>query len=130
MTEGPRWIPQKVVLAIHKDQIEQFGGIHSVRDIGLLESALSRPQNLLNYKPDTSIFDLAASYGFGIARNHPFIDGNKRTAFQVMYVFLRMNGYRIITTEQDVVITILELASGKLNEEELSIWLSKNTKRT
>lgn len=129
MNEKPRWISKKAILAIHKDQIEQFGGSFVMRDMGLLESAISRPQNLHHYRPEANIFEIAASYGFGIAKNHPFVDGNKRTAFQAMYVFLRMNGYKITASEQGVVKTILMLASGKFEESELSKWLSENTEK-
>lgn len=125
--EEPRWVPEGVVHAIHSDQIKQHGGTHGIRDQGLLESALSRPQHRWGYDQEADLADLAASYGFGLARNHPYFDGNKRVAFQVMYVFLGLNGYRIIARETEVVDTILNLASGSLSEDELAVWLRQHT---
>jgi death on curing protein len=125
--EEPRWFQMSLVNVIHDDQIRQHGGSHGIRDQGLLESALSRPLNRWNYEPDVDVADLAASYGFGLARNHPYFDGNKRVAFQVMYVFLGLNGHRIIARETEVVITILKLASGELTEDELATWLRQHT---
>jgi death-on-curing protein len=125
----PRWLSLTVALAIHSDQIKEHGGSLGLRDRGLLESALARPLNLLNYQPDSDVFALAASYGFGIARNHPFVDGNKRVAFQAMYVFLGLNGWRIESDEPEVVRMMLALASGNLEEGELGAWLREHTVR-
>jgi death-on-curing protein len=123
----PRWISRSVVLAIHADQVAQHGGSLGLRDEGLLESALERPKNRFHYEPDSDLAALAAAYGFGVARNHPFIDGNKRVAFQLMYVFLGLNRLTISATEPDVVALMLELASGNLSEAELAEWLRANT---
>ena len=123
----PRWVSRSVVLAIHGDQVAQHGGSLGLRDEGLLESALERPKNRLHYEPDSDLAALAAAYGFGVTRNHPFIDGNKRVAFQLMYVFLGLNRLTISATEPDVVALMLELASGNLSEDELSDWLRANT---
>jgi death-on-curing protein len=123
----PRWLSLTVVLAIHSDQIREHGGSLGVRDKGLLESALARPRNLVNYQPQSDVLALAASYGFGIAKNHPFIDGNKRVAFQVMYTFLGLNGFTISATEPEAVEVMLALASGAIGESEVEVWLRGHT---
>jgi len=119
----PRWLAPVHVLAIHSDQIQAHGGAVGLRDRGLLESALERPRNRFRYEPDSDLSALAAAYGFGIARDHPFLDGNKRVAFQAMYLFLGLNGFRIDVAEEEVVATILALASGELDEASLAAWL-------
>lgn len=111
---------------MHEEQIREHGGSHGVRDAGLMESALARPQQLFNYEKRADIFALAAAYGYGIAKNHPFVDGNKRTAFQCMYVFLGLNDIEITATEEDTVLTILRLAEGNLSEADLAAWLKAN----
>lgn len=125
----PRWLSLTVVLAIHSDQIREHGGSLGLRDRGLLESALARPLNLLKYEPDSDLAALASSYGFGIARNHPFVDGNKRVAFQAMYVFLGLNGNRIVSDEPEVVRSMLALASGEIDESALADWLRGHISR-
>jgi death on curing protein len=122
-----RWLSLTVVLAIHSDQIREHGGSLGLRDRGLLESALARPMNLHQYEADSDLCALAASYGFGIARNHPFVDGNKRVAFQAMYVFLGLNGLRIRSDEPEVVRMMLSLAVGELDERGLGEWLRTHT---
>lgn len=122
MTE-PRWLALVHILAVHSDQIQAHGGSLGLRDRGLLESALERPLNRFHYELTSDVPSLAASYGFGIAKNHPFVDGNKRVAFQAMYLFLGLNGLRIDASEEEVVATILSLASGDLNEPGLAAWL-------
>src|SRR5690606_21878543 len=117
----------QAVVAIHSDQIREHGGSLGVRDKGLLESALDRPRNRCNYESDSDLMALAAAYGFGIAKNHPFVDGNKRVAFQAMYVFLGINGVTITADEEEVVRLVLALASGELSESELGVWLRNNT---
>ncbi len=120
-----KWIIESVVHAIHDEQISEHGGASGTRDLGLLQSALAKPQNLLAYdKPDIS--ELAASYAYGIARNHPFNDGNKRTAFVVMELFLILNGYELLADDQTCVLTMLDLAAGELSEEELASWIKKH----
>jgi death-on-curing protein len=105
------------------------GGAPGVRDEGLLESALARPQQLFAYgKPD--IFAMAAGYAVGIARNHPFIDGNKRGAFMAAYIFLGRNGYAITADEADVAVTFEQIAAGSLTEDALAEWLRRNSKRS
>jgi len=123
----PRWLTSSVVLGIHADQVSKHGGSGGLRDRGLLESALDRPRNRHHYEPDSDLAELAASYGFGIARNHPFIDGNKRVAFQAMYVFLGLNGLRIESREEEVVSLMLSVASGDTDEAQLASWLRENT---
>lgn len=123
----PRWLSAVVVLAIHSDQIKAHGGSLGLRDRGLLESALDRPRNRHYYEPDSNLWALAASYGFGIAKNHPFVDGNKRVAFQAMYLFLGLNGLRVDALEEEVVPLVLTLAAGEIDEVELSSWLRDHT---
>ena len=120
------WIDVAVIYAVHNQQLAEHGGSAGVRDAGLLESALARPQNLVAYgEPD--VHDLAAAYGHGIARNHPFIDGNKRTAFVAVELFLSLNGFTLAATDVDCVITMLALAAGELSEEAFARWLRANT---
>jgi death-on-curing protein len=117
-----RWIGEKSVLAMHDQQIAEHGGLGGVRDLPLLQSAMARPQNLAAYgNPD--IADLAASYAIGIARNHAFLDGNKRTAWVVAETFLLKNGYELTASDRDGVATMLAVADGSLSEPELALWL-------
>ena len=104
----------------------EHGGPVGIRDRGLLESALFRPQNLIGYG-DPDLAALAAAYGFGLARNHPFIDGNKRTAFTVMELFLALNGQELIADDPSCIVTILKLAEGSLTETEFADWIRANT---
>jgi death-on-curing protein len=122
----PRWLALVHVLAIHSDQIKTHGGSAGLRDRGLLESALERPKNQLHYGSDPDLPALAAAYGFGLANNHPFVDGNKRVAFQAMYLFLGLNGLRIDAPEVAVVSLILSLAAGELSETELADWVRQH----
>lgn len=120
------WIKMDRLLAIHQRQIAEHGGGDGVRDIGLLESALARPQNIAVYEPEADISRLAASYAFGIINNHPFIDGNKRTGYIVMELYLLKNGFQLIATPADKYITILKLAEGNLTEDDLAAWLREH----
>ncbi len=122
MTE-PVWIDLAVVLAIHDAQLAEHGGQPRVRDQGLLESAMARPQNLFAYGED-SIARVAASYAFGISRNHPFLDGNKRTSLVVAELFLDLNGFELVATDAQCVTTFLQLAAGDLTEEQLAEWIA------
>ncbi|GAB4440217.1 MAG: type II toxin-antitoxin system death-on-curing family toxin [Turneriella sp.] len=122
----PLWLERKAVLTIHEAQIREHGGGYGVRDEGLLESALARPIQLFNYGENPDLFQLAAAYGFGVAKNHPFVDGNKRTAFQCMFVFLYVNNIEINATEVDAVITMLGAADGSIGEKQLADWLRVN----
>ena len=110
-----------VAMAAHEEQLAEHGGARGVRDGGMLESAMARPQNLVAYgDPDAA--DLAAAYAFGIARNHPFVDGNKRTAAVVSETFLVLNGYALDCGDVDLVVTFLSLAAGELSAETLAEW--------
>jgi death-on-curing protein len=118
----PVWVEESVVIAIHRRQLAEHGGIDGIRDKGLLESALFRPKNKLNYENPT-IFELAAAYGYGIAKNHPFVDGNKRTSYVVMRTFLKLNGYDIQASEMEKYETWMYLASSQINEVQLADWI-------
>ena len=116
------WLNSAVVIAVHEAQLAEHGGGAGVRDQNLLASALSRPQNLAAYgNPDVS--DLAAAYGFGISRNHAFIDGNKRTGFVAAVMFLRLNGYNLIADDASKVLTMLAVAAGDISEAEFAAWI-------
>lgn len=119
------WLDVRDAIAFHAEQIAQFGGQPGIRDQGLLESAMHRPRNRAAYGKPT-LFDLAASYAFGIARNHPFIDGNKRTALVCCFTFLELNGRTVAAPEADAVVTFMELAAGKLSEDALAAWLERH----
>jgi death-on-curing protein len=121
-----KWVAKPVVLAIHEQQIAEHGGTQGVRDLGLLESALARPQNLAAYgEPDVAA--MAAAYAFGIARNHPFLDGYKRTSYVVTRVFLTLNGLNVTADGTTRLQVWLTLGAGNLTEEELAEWLRSNT---
>jgi len=117
-----RWIQREALLRLHAMSLVQFGGLAGLRDGGLLDSALSRPEQLANYAtPDVA--DIAAAYAFGLAKNHPFIDGNKRAAFLSLGLSLRLNGYRLTASQPEATQTILMLAAGNLSEEALATWV-------
>lgn len=121
------WILEETVYAIHSRQIAEHGGLDGIRDKGLLLSALARPQNLFAYSEESPhISALAASYAYGVAKNHPFIDGNKRTAFVLMRTFLLLNNYDIEATQEEKYLTFLKLAEGDLSEDELTNWIQRN----
>ena len=117
----PTWLDSKFALAVHDRQLSEHGGITGVRDAGLLESALARPVNRWSYGEDELVV-LAAAYGFGLARNHPFLDGNKRTAWVVARSFLRLNGIKIHFKQEDAIATVQALAAGELTEADLADW--------
>ena len=117
-----RWLREDVLLAAHAEQLSEHGGLAGIRDPGGLASAIARPENLAHDgEPDVS--DLAAAYAFGLARNHPFIDGNKRTAFVAVELFLVLNGHELMASDADCVITMLGLAAGDLSEAAYAEWL-------
>ena len=122
----PVWVELDVVLAIHDEQLAEHGGQPGVRDPGLLESALGRPRNQFAYG-EPSITRLAASYAFGISRNHPFLDGNKRTSLVVAELFLELNGYELIASDVQCITTFLQLAAGELTEDQLAEWITANS---
>jgi death-on-curing protein len=124
MEVEPIWIEPSVVEAIHEDQLAAHGGQEGIRDRGMLESALARPRNLWAYsQPRPDLAQLAASYVFGIVKNHPFIDGNKRTAFVACRLFLKRNRFELLATSEEKYLTFLSLAAGELSEEQLADWL-------
>jgi death on curing protein len=123
----PKWLRKDTILAVHRKTLHEQGGLPGVRDEGLLESALARPLNIYEYNDNPGLFDLAAAYGFGIASNHPFMDGNKRVAFYASVGFLRINGIYLIATEADAAVTFLNLAAGEIDEETLAKWLFENS---
>src|SRR5688572_17856275 len=115
------WVATEVALAAHAEQLAEHGGAEGVRDAGALESAMARPRNLFEYgDPDAAA--LAAAYAFGIARNHPFADGNKRTAAVVSETVRALNGYSLTASDAELVVAFLALAAGELSEEELADW--------
>ena len=121
MTQDWIWVAIEVAQAAHLEQLAEHGGASGVRDTRLLESAMARPQNLVAYgEPDAA--ELAAAYAFGIARNHPFADGNKRTAAVVSETFLVLNGYELEASDAELVVAFLALAAGELSEEEMADW--------
>lgn len=123
----PIWILPEVVIAIHHRQVAEHGGASGIRDAGLLESALHKPKNLYAYEnPKLDLAALAASYAYGIARNHPFIDGNKRVAFVVCRLFLKLNGTDISVAPEDKYNTFIKLAAGELPEEKLANWIRQH----
>jgi death on curing protein len=123
----PIWLEHQDCLAIHEMMLAQYGGLAGVRDAGLLESALAKPQNLFAYGSPT-LAELGASYAAGIILNHPFIDGNKRTGFMLAATFLELNGLVFTATEESVVEMTLGLASGKLKQVDYAEWLTNNSR--
>jgi death on curing protein len=128
MSQDWIWLDPNVIIAIHTEQLAEHGGGTGVRDAGLLDSALARPQNTAAYG-DPDVFELAAAYAFGIARNHPFVDGNKRTAYVAAELFLLLNGWELIATDADSVLTFLALAAGDLSEAALADWLRASSRK-
>jgi death-on-curing protein len=121
--DEPVWLSREEVAYLHDSSIRQFGGSPGVRDEGLIASAIARPTNLWSYEPDADLAALAAAYAFGLAKNHGFIDGNKRIGFLAMGVFLYVNGWRLEAAEPEAVVVMVELASGRRSEQELAAWL-------
>jgi len=120
------WVLDEVVLALHDEQLAAHGGLAGIRDRGAVESALARPRNLAACEACDDIARLAAAYAYGIARNHGFADGNKRTALVTADLFLMLNGYELVSSPVENVLTILSLAEGSLSEEELTSWIRQN----
>lgn len=126
----PRWLSRLIVDAIHTEQLREHGGLPGTRGESVLESALSRAPNGWHYGRTTDIPSLAAAYGFGLIRNHPYLDGNKRIGFLAMATFLGINGYELDATDADVISEVLALAEGRVSEEELIDWIrTHSTKR-
>jgi death on curing protein len=124
----PVWVLTETVVALHEQLLAAFGGSGGVRDVGLLHSAMARPENRLAYGKPT-LFDLGACYAFGLVKNHPFIDGNKRLGFAVAVVFLELNGYRFDATQADATVRTLALAAGDMSEHSFADWLAANSRR-
>lgn len=124
----PRWLTRDMVVALHEESMALFGGLAGIRDEGLLDSALARPRNILAYEPDADLCRLAAALGYGLARNHPFLDGNKRITVITVAVFLALNGRRFDPDEVDEVRAVLSLAAGNLDEPAFADWVAANTR--
>lgn len=129
MTVKRKWVREDVVLAIHDTQISEHGGRPGIRDLGLVQSALSRPVNIAHYGK-SSIAEIAAAHAYGLAKNHGFVDGNKRTAYVVALVFLLDNGYEFLGEDTESVIVMVAVACGALSEKELARWFSRNIRRS
>jgi death-on-curing protein len=121
----PVWVAREAVLAVHEQMLAEFGGDSGVRDAGLLESALARAENKFAYEAPT-LFEMAAAYAYGIVKNHPFVDGNKRTGFMAAVMFLERNGSGFRAGEVDAVVRTLGLAAGELTEADYAVWLAEN----
>ena len=117
------WVDSKTLKLLHDESLTIFGGSRGIRDEALFESAMARPQNLIAYNPDADIADLAASYGYGLAKNHAFIDGNKRVAFLAVGIFLGTNGYKLLASQIEAIQAVLGVASGELSEENFATWI-------
>jgi death-on-curing protein len=124
----PAWLLRDMVVVLHEQLIATFGGSAGIRDEGLLDSALARPENRLAYGKPT-IFELAAAYAFGLIKNHPFVDGNKRIAFAAAVVFLETNGYIFEAAEADAVLRTFALAASEMTESDYAHWIKKNSRR-
>ena len=124
-----RWIDKRLLLLLHDESLSMHGGASGMRDEGLVDSALARPLNIVAYgEPDVA--DLAAACGVGLAKNHPYIDGNKRTAFLAVGLFLRLNGQRLVASQTDATLTMLQVAGSELSEPAFADWLRKNMAAT
>lgn len=120
------WIPLPIIIAVHDEQLAEHGGLRGIRDQSLLESALARPEQLAAYStPDAAA--LAAAYGYGIARNHPFADGNKRSAFVATLLFLRLNGHNLAANDADKVLVMLDVAAGNISEDAFADWIRRHS---
>ena len=125
MTNEPKWLDVEAVLVMHAEQVAEHGGAGGVRDMGLLDSALARPRNAWSYG-EGDLIALAALYAAAIVRNHPFVDGNKRTGFLAAYSFLYVNGLEIVADEAEVVVQCLSLAASEIDNAEFAAWLREN----
>jgi death-on-curing protein len=126
MAAEPRWLPRVVLDAVHLDQLRAHGGLAGVRDENALESALARAPQKWHYNPKVRFPELVAAYGFGLATNHPYNDGNKRVAFLAMAIFAGLNGRELVATDAEVVTVMVGLAAGKITEAELAEWLGSH----
>lgn len=124
---GPRWLDRPALLYLHSESLRQFGGAEGLRDEGLLDSALARPRNRFAYEGQADPCLLAAAYAYGIVRNHPFVDGNKRAALAAAGVFLMINGLDLTAPPPMVTVAVLDLAAGDMSEQEFAAWLHAHT---
>ncbi len=122
----PRWINRQALLLKHAESLRLFGGAEGLRDDGMLDSALARPVNAWSYRGETRVEHLAAAYAFGLSKNHPFIDGNKRAAFIAYVGFLKLNGFNLVASQPDAYRTMIDLAAGTIGEEEFAEWIQVN----
>jgi death on curing protein len=125
----PVWIDRRVLIYLHAESLAEHGGLPGFRDENAFDSALARPRNKWHYEGKSDIADLAATCAFGLASNHPFVDGNKRAAFLAIGLFLALNGYQLIVEPVDAIQTMLALAAGELGEGDLADWIRKRTDR-
>jgi death-on-curing protein len=125
----PAWVEKEALLLLHLKSLARFGGAEGVRDEGLLDSALARPKNAFHYDGQTDVAALAAAYAYGLARNHPFVDGNKRMAFMAMGVFLTINGWSLQAGAVEAIQAMTALADGAIDEGQMTAWLKRNIKR-
>ena len=125
----PRWLSRVVVDAIHNDQLREHGGLPGIRDENVLESALARPQQKWHYAEETDLAALAAAYGFGIVKSHPYRDGNKRIGLLAIATFLGINGYDLQATDADVVTQVVALANNRISEAELADWIRTHSRK-
>ncbi len=124
--KSPKWVDGLALVLLHSESLAEHGGLPGLRDRGALEASLARPRHLHSYEPESDLARLAAAYGFGIVRNHPFNDGNKRAGFLALGLFLECNGHQLTADPTEAIAVILRLAEGKLTESELAAWIRKN----
>lgn len=124
--EEPRWLSRRVVDELHNREVQRHGGLPGIRDEGAIESALARPRQKWTYDPEADLAELAAGYGFGLARNHGYLDGNKRVGFVALAVFLPLNGRRLVAPEVEAVAVMLGVAAGELDEAALAVWIRRS----
>lgn len=122
----PTWITKEILITVHAELLNRFGGLAGIRDEGLLDSALNRPKHLFSFSRPT-LFQMAASYAHGVVKNHPFLDGNKRTGFMSAYIFLGVNGWSLEAPEEEAVLETLSLAAGETSEEAYAAWLERTS---
>jgi death-on-curing protein len=129
MSRAPRWIDKEALILLHAESLAEHGGLEGTRDEGLLDSALARPQNIHAYEEVTDLARLAAAYGVGVAKNHPFADGNKRAAFLSVGLFLGLNGKRLVADKAEATQVMLAVAAGELSEADFAEWIKAHIKR-
>ncbi len=127
--KAPHWVDRRALVLLHRESLAEHGGHAGVLDEGLLESALARPRQIFSYEAKPGLARLAAAYGVGLVRDHPFADGNKRAAFLAVGLFLRLNGFRLVADQVDATRTVLALAAGEMSEGEFVAWIRTHMKR-